>query len=296
MIPTQEMTPYPVFGDNATKVQPDDPKYSAGFLPGDVLPAEWLNWLLNRASGAVTKLNAGTLSLEQEVNEVLRQGSQVPNAGQTNQLAAAIVQLITEAILTEQQRTPVGVPTLWFGPKPDWALDFGNGAATKYLWANYPKLNTEKFKGILSTLSTNGWMTAYDAEGFYVPDLRGIVPIGNGTNAKRTNETTAGGALGAYLASANKSHNHSIGVSLGQSTHSGSWADTFRPENATASGIVSVRAEGRSGRHTDTSSGTNKYFDIAFTTGVRVTATSCGNEGTVAKPPTIGAMWIVRFE
>ena len=298
MIPTQEMTPYPVFGDNATKVQPDDPKYSGGFLPGDVLPAEWLNWLLNRASGAVTKLNAGTLSLEQEVNEVLRQGSQVPDAGQTNQLAAAIVQLITEAILAEQQRTPVGVPTLWFGPKPDWALDFGNGAATKYLWANYPKLNTNKFKSILSTLSTNGWMTAYDAEGFYVPDLRGIVPIGYGTNAKRTGETYSGGALSQFLASQNQYHDHSSAATFaGTYAYIGAIADTFRPENVYADTYIICSLQ-RSGRHTDTSSGNNRYFQFYFTPSGTVTPTVyySGVEKQASKPATIGVMWIVRYE
>ena len=210
MIPNQTFTPYPEFGDNATKVKPDDPKYSAGFIPTDVLPAEWLNWFLNRSSKGVTDLEAGVGSMEQEINNVLTAGGQTPDAEETDQLVTAIQYIINQVRLDEQQKCPVGVPTLWFGPKPDWALDFGNGASTKYLWANYPKLNNQKFWDILSVLETAGWMTAHDTSGFYVPDLRGITPIGYGTNDVRTGETTAGGNLGEYLASANKAHVHDM--------------------------------------------------------------------------------------
>lgn len=47
---------FPVFGDNSDKEKPDDPKYAAGFLPGDVLPAEWLNWFLNTISQGYNEL------------------------------------------------------------------------------------------------------------------------------------------------------------------------------------------------------------------------------------------------
>lgn len=86
-----------------------------------------------------------------------------------------------------EYKPAIGVPTLWMGTKPDWALDFGNGASTKYLWANYPKLNSAYFKDILDHFKTtggSGLCADYDAEGFYVPDLRGMMPRAVGTNGK----------------------------------------------------------------------------------------------------------------
>lgn len=44
MIQTQNLDKYPEFGEAASKSAPDAAKYSSGFLPADVLPAEWLNW------------------------------------------------------------------------------------------------------------------------------------------------------------------------------------------------------------------------------------------------------------
>ena len=295
MIPTQDMTPYPTFGDNSSRVQPDQAKYAAGFLPGDVVPAEWFNWLLNRGSSATTKLNAGTLSMEQEINNVLTAGNQTPDATVTNQLLTAINYIINQVRLDEQQRPAVGVPTLWLGSKPDWALDFGNGASTKYLWANYPRLNNDKYKNILSTLSGAGWMTAHDASGFYVPDLRGIVPIGYGLNARRTVESTNGGNMASYSRSQNLSHAHGATSSFSSWNFWGRWYDTFRPSTSGAEGMVSV-AGSRTGRHTDTSSGTNILFDINFTPAGNVSTTVSADGAAMAKPPTIAVMWIVRFE
>lgn len=304
MIPTQDMTPYPTFGDNSPRVQPDPAKYAAGFQPGDVVPAEWFNWLLNRGSSATTKLNAGTLSMEQEINNVLTAGAQTPDATQTNQLLTAINYIINQVRLEEQQKIPVGVPTIWMGPKPDWALDFGNGAGTKYLWSNYPKLNNDKFKSILSTLSDAGWMTAHDTEGFYVPDLRGIVPIGyGGPNGKRTVETTSGGNLGAYLRSQNLYHAHSANAtSLAGDNKTGKFSI-----DVSSSGVA--RTSGHSGVFGSPTYGNNRaiadYTGTSWTPGTinfsmtptgTVTASINAEGGAMAKPPTIAIMWIVRFD
>lgn len=305
------MVPYPVFGDNATKVQPDDPKYAAGFNPGDVLPAEWLNWFLSRASGAVTKLNAGAHSMEQEINNVLAAGSITPDAEETDQLITAIACLINQAVLTEQQKPAVGVPTLWMGTKPDWALDFGNGAATQYLWANYPKLNNAKFKDVLTTLATAGWMSAYDASGFYVPDLRGVVPIGYGTNAVRTAETLNGGAVGDYSGSQVKYHNH--GVTKGGSGSSGftgtamsgqvSKSDNPPVANGgwTSSGALSVLTKSMSQSYDINNNSGTRAYAIKFSATPAGTVSVTVNYNTsdtkqASKPATIGCMWIVRYE
>ena len=306
MIPTQEMVPYPVFGDNAIKVQPDDPKYAAGFDPGDVLPAEWLNWFLSRASGAVTKLNAGALSMEREINNVLTAGSITPDAEETDQLITAIAYLINQAVLTEQQKPAVGVPTLWMGTKPDWALDFGNGAATQYLWANYPKLNNAKFKDVLTTLSTAGWMSAYDASGFYVPDLRGVVPIGYGTNAVRAAETLNGGSVGGYSGSQVKYHNHGSSGSFSGNAISGQVArndSTVPMSNGawTQSGALSVLQHSTTQAYSTNTNTANRTYGIKFSATPSGTVSVTVNYNTsdtkqASKPATIGCMWIVRYE
>jgi hypothetical protein len=317
MIPTQEMTAYPTFGDNSARVQPDAGKYAAGFQPGDVVPAEWFNWLLNRGSSATTKLNAGTLSMEQEINNVLSAGNQVPDATVTNQLLTAISYIINQVRLDEQQRPAVGVPTLWLGPKPTWALDFGNGASTQYLWANYPKLNNDKFKDILSTLSSAGWMTAHDNTGFYVPDLRGIVPIGYGLNAKRITETLNGGnSVGAFSDSQNKQHNH--GITKGGTNSSGFTGNAIngeikRPGSGTYSGVPMCNSSNfsTSGALYIITRTTSQAYDINSESGSRpvgigfsatpsgtvsVTVNNAGANGQASKPATIGCMWIVRFD
>ena len=68
MVPTQTLENFPAFGNNATKVKPDDPKYSNGFQPADVYPAEWVNWVWGKSSNGITKLNEGVDMMEQEIN------------------------------------------------------------------------------------------------------------------------------------------------------------------------------------------------------------------------------------
>ena len=228
---------------------------------------------------------------------------------------------MSKEIMTGKEKPSIGVPTIWFGNKPDWALDFGNGSSTQYLWANYPELNNLQFKDILTTLSTAGWMTAYDTNGFYVPDLRGIVPIGYGTNAKRTSETTAGGSLGSYSASTNKSHDHTASSSSSSSSSSGS---SFSGNNIYGSfGFTSksdcyltVRyVDGCFGTwnqtirsvadYTSSSTGAGTVYFSATPSGTVTTTTTTTTTtsttvnaagGNTSKPASLAVMWIVRFE
>ena len=302
MIPTQSMIDFPTFGDNATKVKPDDPKYAAGFQAGDVLPAEWHNWMLNRASGAVSTLNPGVRSIEQEINNVLTAASVTPDAEETNQLASSIAALISAAILDEQQKPAVGVPTLWMGPKPDWALDFGNGASTKYLWANYPKLNNTRFKGLLQNLIDLNNAQQYDSSGFYVPDLRGIVPIGYGTNARRTSETLDGGnSPGWFLSSQNKYHNHGGSFSGNEINSVLNKNDGTPWTNGSSTlvggGMVANYSTVNYFLQTGSSSASRLTgLGVKFTPGGTVTVGYEGTTKQASKPATIGCMWIVRFE
>jgi len=97
MINTQTLVNFPVFGDNATKAQPDNAKYAAGFQPADVYPAEWVNWVWNKSSGGVTALNEGVNMMEREINNVLDGASKTPDATKDNQLLEAIQKLIADA-------------------------------------------------------------------------------------------------------------------------------------------------------------------------------------------------------
>lgn len=91
MIPTQTMPDFPVFGSNATKLEPDAAKRAAGFYESEVLPYEWFNYFLNRASTGVTAHNAGLKSVEEEINSVLAAVGATPDATKSYQLRDAIL-------------------------------------------------------------------------------------------------------------------------------------------------------------------------------------------------------------
>lgn len=97
MIATQSLESFPPFGDNATKVKPDDAKYAAGFQAADVLPAEWMNWTWGKSSKGITDLNAGVEMMEAEINNVLAGATKTPDPTKTNQLLESIQKLIADA-------------------------------------------------------------------------------------------------------------------------------------------------------------------------------------------------------
>lgn len=97
MIPQQTFESYPVFGDNATKIKPDDAKYAAGFQQSDVLPAEWMNWAWGKNTKGITDLNRGMTSVETEILNVLTAGGQTPAEATGDQLLQSINYLIGQA-------------------------------------------------------------------------------------------------------------------------------------------------------------------------------------------------------
>lgn len=127
MIPQQTLVNYPVFGDDAEKVQPEAAKYSSGFLPGEVLPAQYHNWFLNKGSAGVTRLNEGVTSIEAELINVVEAGGGIPDEDQDNQVISAINTLIAqakaEAILAAH---PVG-SLYWTNSTENPSLTFGGG-------------------------------------------------------------------------------------------------------------------------------------------------------------------------
>lgn len=90
---------------------------------------------------------------------------------------------VNGGITNESYRPPIGVPTFWFTSLPDWALDCTDGG--EYLWADYPELDNDIFKGFLNSFTTDfGASIDTNADGlsFNMPDLRGINSIIAGTN------------------------------------------------------------------------------------------------------------------
>jgi hypothetical protein len=97
MIQTQQFEGFPVFGDNSSKSQPEAAIYSNGFAPADVLPAEYYNWLTNKASVGITDLNRGVNSVEEELNNVVIAGGETPTEETPDQVITAIKYLIAQA-------------------------------------------------------------------------------------------------------------------------------------------------------------------------------------------------------
>lgn len=200
----------------------------------------------------------------------------------------------------EEYRPPIGVPYFWMGSKPSWAIDFGNGASTKYLWTNYPNLNNNQFKDILTTLSTEGWMTAYDTSGFYAPDLRGMTPVGYGvtglaSRAEHGSYPTGGNAVGKYLPSGILYHAHDKGTYRIYNGYFKLRDNVFYGSSDDAVGQFYMSRDNVSSEYINiqgNSAGWRFYFDTdrgGSWTG------NCGYSGAYSKSPTFAGMWIVRF-
>ena len=123
MISTQTFENYPEFANAGQKSQPNDTKYAAGFIPSDVLPAEWLNWFLSGATKGVTALNTGVKSIEQEINAVLASRAVTPDITATNQLLTVLNKIKAEAVLAAH---PVG-SLYWTSKNENPAVTFGGG-------------------------------------------------------------------------------------------------------------------------------------------------------------------------
>lgn len=123
MIPQQTFESYPVFGDNATKVKPDDAKYAAGFQQADVLPAEWMNWAWAKNTKGITDANAGLSSIEEEIINVLTSREKQPSASDNTQLLTVLNMIKAEAALAAH---PVG-SLYWTSSTENPATTFGGG-------------------------------------------------------------------------------------------------------------------------------------------------------------------------
>lgn len=94
MIPEQQLVAFPEFANAGTKIAPEGAKYSEGFQPGDVLPAEWLNYFMNKASAGQTTGNAVIDSLQKEMQNVVNQAGLTPSGANNTQVFGAIKNFI----------------------------------------------------------------------------------------------------------------------------------------------------------------------------------------------------------
>lgn len=98
MIAPQQFGCYPVFGCAATKCQPQPVKYETGYIPGDVLPAEHLNWFLGNDTAGYNLLCAGVSSIEQELATLLSCAGCTPDPTSCSQVYNAVMYQINACI------------------------------------------------------------------------------------------------------------------------------------------------------------------------------------------------------
>lgn len=175
MIATQNFINYPEFSDNGTNIKPDDAKYSAGYIPSEVLPAEHLNYFLNGATKGVSDLNAGLLSVEKELNSLLSAGGETPDSSNNSQVLNAVNYLI-QATKTNLQATikalvPAGVVAEYGGVNAPagWLLCQGQAVSRTDYADLFAAIGTKYGEGDGSTT-------------FNLPDARDAFPQGANGN------------------------------------------------------------------------------------------------------------------
>lgn len=175
MIATQNFINYPEFSDNGTNIKPDDAKYSAGYIPSEVLPAEHLNYFLNGATKGVSDLNAGLLSVEKELNSLLSAGGETPDSSNNSQVLNAVNYLI-QATKTNLQATikalvPAGVVAEYGGVNAPagWLLCQGQAVSRTDYSDLFAAIGTRYGEGDGSTT-------------FNLPDARDAFPQGANGN------------------------------------------------------------------------------------------------------------------
>lgn len=90
MVPSPTYKNLPVFGESATLVEPVIATYGGGFLPGQVFPAEYQNWLMNYITYNSLANQTTVQSLAAEVISVLSAASISPIPASTGQLYQAL--------------------------------------------------------------------------------------------------------------------------------------------------------------------------------------------------------------
>lgn len=134
------------------------------------------------------------------------------------------------SLLHDRGKTVLYEPSVYMGPVPSWAIDIGAGDT--YSFSDYPGLDNDSFKGIISAMSDFGASVGVGV--FTAPDLRGISPglftsaAGKYISHGCGQHTHASGSVSMHLLAADGVHGHS-GTSAGHEAHTHSL--TFRLGN-----------------------------------------------------------------
>lgn len=245
MIPQQTFESYPVFGDNATKVKPDDAKYAAGFQQADVLPAEWMNWAWAKNSKGITDANAGLSSIEAEIINVLDSRGKTPSASDNTQLLTVLNMIKAEAALAAH---PVG-SLYWTSSTENPATTFGGGTWTqikdKFILAagdTYANGNT----GGAATVTLTADQIPSHNHSFTPAGSVSVTTNPTFTGSEHTHSYTPAGTV--------SKHTHSVGAhshGLNSHTHSvGAHSHTINSGNTSSTGTkttAGIRHSGNTG-------------------------------------------------
>ena len=140
MIAPQTFNNFPEFGSQATKCKPGDAKYANGFIPGEVFPAEYVNWFFSGATLGVTGAQQGLSSIERELQTLLACAGKNPDVNCFSQVYDS-VQYLIQNNLGNAAACPLGTASAGQStqaaradhvhPKPSYS-DLGLGTAALY--------------------------------------------------------------------------------------------------------------------------------------------------------------------
>lgn len=90
MVPAPSFDAVPTFGSAAALVEPDGTTYSVGFFPGQVFPAEFENWFMNKLTKNSNELMTDMSNVVAELGTLLTAAGLVPDGGSTTQVKQAL--------------------------------------------------------------------------------------------------------------------------------------------------------------------------------------------------------------
>lgn len=161
--------------------------------------------------GDSTSLNSCVLQIHNGNGRIVNYSGVATNITASFYYKVVITTNKSKSFIKTVNPSAVGNPYLSLKEAEYNEIYFDDGSGP-YDWEDYPELDNTAFKAILTTWSTAGWMTAYTATQFYVPDLRGMAFQIAGTSAIRQMANAAyfnGGTLAQFITDMMFGHYHS---------------------------------------------------------------------------------------
>lgn len=260
MIPAQTLVNFPIFADGGSKVPPEEAKYSEGYVPADVLPAQHANWFFNKTSDAITELNSYAQSAGAELRNIVTAGGASPSAESDNQVITAIQYLIAkakaEAILAAH---PVG-SLYWTDKNEDPSVTFGGGT-----WKRLKDVFILNAGDNYANQATGGAATVTlttEQIPSHTHSFTGT-SVTSGTESQgHTHKVTAAGTISSHTHT--MKHTHSVTASGTISSHSHTISHTH---TVTASGTISGGSYTFTGTANQSTGNQSANHTHTFTTG-----------------------------